>query len=225
MIREALWDVDGTLVDTAAEHFRAWQKVARELNRTFSEADFARTFGWRNSEILRDWLSPDLDDATCTRLGDRKETLYRERVREQGVDLLPGVGPMLSELRASGIRQVVGSSAPRENVELLLQAARIRHYFDALVTGDDVPRGKPAPDVFLQGMQTEPKACVVFEDAVAGIQAAKAAHMWCVAIRFVGHHSEERLREAGADLIVPSLSEWTWPELSLALQRLAESRP
>lgn len=86
-----LWDVDGTLVDTAEQHFLAWAQLSRELGHPFTRADFAKTFGWRNPEIVRELYDPRADDAACADLGERKENLYREMVRTTGATVLPGV--------------------------------------------------------------------------------------------------------------------------------------
>jgi len=207
MIREAIWDVDGTLVDTATEHFHAWQVLVAERHWNFTEADFARTFGWRNPEILRALFDPNMSDQDVAAISLRKETLYRASIAEGRVSLLPGVGRLLAELKAAGIRQVVGSSAPRANVELLLSQAGIEDYFAAIITGDDVTKGKPDPEVFLKGMTTSPQHCVVFEDAVAGVQAAKAAGMVCIAVTSAGHHPAETLYRAGADRVVATFDD------------------
>jgi beta-phosphoglucomutase len=205
-----IWDVDGTLVDTAEQHFRAWSKLAAEIGEPFTRADFAATFGMRNPEILRKLFYPDAADARCAELGNRKEDLYRASVREEGVQLLPGAAGLLACFAQAGWPQAVGSSAPPGNVELLLGATGTRHYFDAIVTGDDVTRGKPDPEVFLTAaakLKAGPVRCVVFEDAVAGVEAAKAGGMRCVAVTFVGHHPADKLRAAGADLVVASLAD------------------
>jgi beta-phosphoglucomutase len=205
-----IWDVDGTLVDTAEQHFRAWTRLASEINKPFTRADFAATFGMRNPEILRKLFYPDADDALCAKLGERKEDLYRASVREEGVQLLPGVAKLLAAFAGSGWPQAVGSSAPPGNIELLLGVTNTQHYFNAIVTGDDVKRGKPDPEVFLTAatkLKVEASRCVVFEDAVAGVEAAKAGGMRCVAVTFVGHHPAEKLRAAGADIVVASLED------------------
>lgn len=207
-----LWDVDGTLVDTAEQHFLAWAQLSAEFGRRFTRADFARTFGWRNPEIVRELYDPHADDAKCLAIGERKETLYREMVRTTGATLLPGVRELLAAFAAEGIPQAVGSSAPRGNLDLLLHATEIANYFGAIVSGEDVTRGKPDPEVFLTGaagIGVEPRLCVVFEDAIAGVQAARRGGMACIAVTFVGHHPADKLREAGADRIVASLAEVT----------------
>jgi beta-phosphoglucomutase len=208
----AIWDVDGTLVDTAELHFAAWAAVASEIGRPFTRADFAATFGRRNPEIIRALFDARADDRSVAEIGERKEVMYRAAAREQGVTLLPGVAELLTGLRTLGWRQAVGSSAPRANLELILDQTRTRRYFDVLVTAEDTTRGKPDPQVFLVAagkLGVPPKVCVVFEDAVAGVQAAEAAGMKCVAVRGVGHHPAEALRAAGAELVVESLAEVT----------------
>src|SRR5688500_14423496 len=92
-----IWDVDGTLVDTAELHFRAWVALAGEIEKPFTRADFAATFGRRNPEIIRQLFGADLDDAAVTDLGHRKETHYRGSVVAEGTALLPGVARLLAE--------------------------------------------------------------------------------------------------------------------------------
>ena len=126
--------------------------------------------------------------------------------------LLPGAGELMAALQPSGagFRQAIGSSAPRANLELILDRTGIRDYLDAVVASEDTTRGKPDPQVFLvaaQRLGVEPGKCVVFEDAVAGVQAARAGGMRCIAVSFVGHHPEEALRQAGADRVVKTLAE------------------
>ncbi|MBY0513407.1 MAG: HAD family phosphatase [Gemmataceae bacterium] len=207
-----IWDVDGTLVDTAEQHFRAWERFAAEIGKPFTRADFAATFGMRNPEIIRKLFVPAADDARCRDLGERKEDLYRASVRDEGTKLLPGVARLLGAFAAAAWPQAVGSSAPPGNLDLLLGLTDTRRYFAAVVTGDDVTRGKPDPEVFLTAaakLGVEPGWCVVFEDAPAGVEAARAGGMRCVAVTFVGHHSPEKLRAAGADLVVESLEQVT----------------
>ncbi len=208
-----IWDVDGTLVDTAELHFHAWARLARELHQPFTRADFAATFGRRNPEIIHLLFGTHYTDPEIADLGYRKEEYYRAAARE-GVALLPGVRPLLDGLHAAGFRQAIGSSAPRENLDLILRLTQTESYFDAIVAMEDTQRGKPDPQVFLVAASrlNVPQAhCLVVEDAVAGVQAAKAGGMKCIAVRFVGHHPEASLRAAGADLIVTTLEEVSVP--------------
>src|SRR5438552_3299416 len=102
-----LWDVDGTLVDTAELHFQAWLTLAHEIGKPFTRADFAGTFGWRNPEIIPKLFGLNFSDAEVAELGDRKEDIYRDEAKK-GVTLLPGVRSLLDELLASGARQAIG---------------------------------------------------------------------------------------------------------------------
>jgi beta-phosphoglucomutase len=213
----AIWDVDGTLVDTAAEHFAAWVQLAAELGKQFTNRDFQDTFGRRNPEIIRLVFDRNASDEVVADLGGRKERAYRAAIHRDGVALLPGVRELLADIRALSWRQAIGSSAPRENLDLILEVTATRGDFDAIVSAEDTTRGKPDPQVFLvaaERLNIRPERCVVFEDAVAGVEAAKAAGMKCIAVRFnVGHHSSDALRSAGADRVVESLREITVAEV------------
>jgi beta-phosphoglucomutase len=212
----AIWDVDGTLVDTAELHFAAWVQLAREIDRPFSRADFRATFGRRNPEIIRALFDPAADDSQVAAIGNRKEVMYRSAATAQGVTLLPGVRSLLDGLRSAGWRQAIGSSAPLANLDLILDLTRTRDYFQAIVSMEDTTRGKPDPEVFLISaarLGVPPAQCVVLEDAVAGVQAAKAGGMACVAVTSVDHHSAATLQAAGADRVVSSLAELSAEDL------------
>jgi beta-phosphoglucomutase len=126
------------------------------------------------------------------------------------VELLPSVRALVEGLHAAGFRQGVGSSAPRRNLDLILELTGIARFFAAVISMEDTQRGKPDPEVFLlaaRRLGVSPARCWVIEDAPAGVQAAKAGGMRCVGVTFVGHHSTDVVRAAGADLVVSSLVE------------------
>ena len=141
-----IWDVDGTLVDTAELHFQAWSRLAAEVNRPFTRADFAATFGRRNPEIIHQVFGTHYTDDEVADLGRRKEEFYRAAAR-QGVELLPGARTLLEGLHAVGFRQAIGSSAPLENLDLILSFTHTRRFFDAIVSAEDTQRGKGDPPV------------------------------------------------------------------------------
>lgn len=210
-VQAILWDLDGTLVDTAELHFQAWVALAQEIRKPFTRADFAGTFGWRNPEIIPKLFGNHYSDAEVDALGKHKEDLYRQEAKK-GVVLLPGAKALVETFAAAGLRQAIGSSAPRENIELILDLTGLRPYISAVVSMEDTRRGKPDPEVFLlaaRKLNVQPRHGVVFEDAPVGIQAAKAGGMRAVGVAFVGHHPAEKLRAAGADWIVQSLEEVT----------------
>jgi beta-phosphoglucomutase len=210
-----IWDMDGTLVDTAELHFQAWQALAAELKKPFTHADFAGTFGWRNPEILPKVFGPGHTQAQIAAWGDRKEVLYRQAARN-GVTLLPGARKLLEGLQQAGFLQAIGSSAPRANLDLILDITDTHHFFAAVVSMEETQKGKPDPEVFLRAAEKlgVPAArCLVIEDAPVGIQAAKAGGMRALGVTFVGHHSAESLRAAGADRLVETLEGITVAEI------------
>jgi beta-phosphoglucomutase len=216
-----IWDVDGTLIDTAELHFRAWEELAERLGKNFTRQEFATTFGRRNPEIIRQVFGADLSDERVRELGEEKEEIYRAAAR-RGIQLLPGARSLLESLRQAGFVQAIGSSAPRANLELILRMNGIENFFDAIISMEDTDRGKPDPQVFLlaaQRLMVQPSCCVVMEDAVAGIEAAHRAGMKSVAVRFVGHHSEESLRQAGADIVVDGFEKVSMVEIANLVDR------
>jgi beta-phosphoglucomutase len=203
-----LWDVDGTLVDTAELHFQAWARLARDIDAPFTREDFASTFGWRNPEIVPKLFGVHASQEVEA-IGQRKEEYYRVEAAK-GLALLPGVMDLVRNLDAEGFGQAVGSSAPRANIELILEMCGLQPFLKQIVAMEDTKRGKPDPQVFLMAAEKlgiEPRDCVVFEDAPVGVRAAKAGGMKAVGVTFVGHHSVEKLRAEGADLVVPSLAD------------------
>jgi beta-phosphoglucomutase len=184
--RAALWDMDGTLLDSAEYHWLAWRDTLAAESYPITYAQFVATFGQRNDTILRGYFGPDLTDVQVGRIADAKEECYRRLVRERGVALLPGVQRWLEQLHAQGWRQAIASAAPRANVEAIVAALEIGQFFGALVTAEDVQRGKPDPQVFLTAAERlgVPAArCVVAEDAPAGIEGAYRAGMRAIGVR------------------------------------------
>ena len=171
----AIFDWDGVIIDSSRAHEESWERLARETGRALPPDHFKRGFGMKNEVIIPGILGWTEDAGEIRRLSLRKEELYREVVRERGVEALPGVRDLLAALRERGIPCVVGSSTHRENIELSLGLLNLGAAFAALVTAEDVSHGKPDPEVFLcaaQKINMAPERCVVFEDALVGIEAA-----------------------------------------------------
>lgn len=207
--RGIIWDLDGTLVDSSAQHFTAWELVAKERGQPFTMDEFSRTFGRRNPEILGMLFNMESDHAELDALGHYKEDLFRAAVKRDGVKLLPGALDLVKTLAEHGFRQAIGSSAPRANIELLTEVAGLAPYLQGIVAMEDCQKGKPDPEVFLKAagkLGVLPGWCVVVEDAVFGVQAAKAGHFSCIAVRGGGHSLEQDLRDAKADLVVEWLT-------------------
>lgn len=204
-----IWDVDGTLLDSGELHFDSWVRLAGDLNKPFTRDDFRATFGRRNPEIIRSLFGEHYSEEEVAGLGFQKEEYYRAAARS-GLSLLPGVRDLLANLHAAGFKQAIGSSAPRQNIELLMELTGIEPYFEAIVGAEDTQRGKPDPQVFLvaaEKLGLAPDRCLVMEDAVAGVEAATAAGMASIAVTFVGHHLDNDLIIAGAKRVVKSLED------------------
>lgn len=183
--RAVLWDLDGTLVDTGELHWAAWVETLAAEGRPLAREQFLGTFGQRNASFLGAWLGPRAGAADIGRVGEAKEALFRRLIRERGCALLPGAREWLERLRRDGWRQAVASSAPRLNVEAMLDGAGIRDFFEATVAAEDVAIGKPDPQVFLTAaarLGVDPACCLVVEDAVAGIEGARRAGMTSIGV-------------------------------------------
>ena len=200
--RAALWDVDGTLIDSREYHWLSWQGALDAEGFRLTPEQFAASFGRRNDEILRGYF-PAYADADIARVGEAKEVAYRRLVGERGIELLPGVRRWLERLRADGWLQAVASSAPLRNLEVIIAALGLEKYFAAVASAEDVTEGKPDPQVFLAAaakLGVAAESCVVVEDAPAGTEAARRAGMRCVGV--LSSHGELR-----ADLVVRTLEE------------------
>ncbi len=211
----AIFDVDGVLVDSYAAHLRSWALMAREHGLELTEAEFAATFGQTSREIIARFWGPGLDAEEREALDRRKEAIYRDLIRAD-FPVMDGAVELIDALAGDGFLLAVGSSGPRENIELTLDRLGRRARFGAMVTGLDVSRGKPDPQVFqlaAQRLAAPADRCVVIEDAPVGIAAAHAAGMASVAL--VGTVPAERLATAG--LVVHSLRELDPPRLRALL--------
>lgn len=201
--RAVLWDVDGTMIDSSEYHWLSWRDALAAEDFPLTREQFSAVFGRRNDEILRGYFGEDYPAAEVERVGGSKERMYRELVRTRGIELLPGVRGWLERLKGEGWLQAVATSAPRENIEAIMPALGLSGYFDAVAAAEDVTVGKPDPQIFLvaaRKLGVEPPACVVVEDAPAGLEAARRAGMRNVGV--LSHHPELQ-----ADIVVRTLDE------------------
>jgi beta-phosphoglucomutase len=183
--RGVLWDLDGTLVDSGDYHWQSWRAVMGALGVDVTLELFQATFGQKNDRILRGWLGPDASDDLIKRTGDAKEAEYRRIARANGLTALPGARDWVARLRASGWRQAIASSAPRENIEVMLELIRLTGALDAIVAAEDVTLGKPDPQVFLVAadrLGVAPDRAIVVEDAAVGVEAARRAGMRSIGV-------------------------------------------
>jgi len=202
-----LWDVDGVVIDSAEQHRLAWQKLAQENGLPYADAAFWAGFGRRNTDVIPQMFGVAGPPERVAALGERKEHIYRALLADQG-HALPGARELLAALHTAGYRQALASSAPEANIRLIVELLGLTAYLDATVSGETVAHGKPAPDIFLAAaskLGTTASHCLVIEDAPAGVQAAHAAGMCCLAVRRAGQADAAGLEDAEA--LVTSLEE------------------
>ena len=200
-----IWDVDGVIIDSAEQHLRAWRQLAEENGLPFSDAAFWQTFGMRNSDIMPLMFGIAGPPERVAALSERKEALYREFLAREAT-ALPGAKELMAALHAAGYHQALGSSAPRANIETIIRLLGLGGWLDAFVSGEEVAHGKPAPDIFLRAAEhlgIAPAHSLVIEDAPAGVAAAHAGGMRCIAVRRAGQADAPGL--AAAEYVADTL--------------------
>jgi HAD superfamily hydrolase (TIGR01509 family) len=200
-----IFDMDGVLVDSYHAHFESWKLMYGKMGIDYTEEAFAADFGRRSHEILRRTLGEGVTDRQVHECDVRKEAYYRDIIRAR-FPAMDGATELIEILAADGFALAVGSSGPVENISLVLDLLPGGDRVSVIVTGADVSRGKPDPQVFLlaaERLGLPPARCAVVEDAVHGIEAANRAGMASVAL--TGTSTRDELAEA--DLVVDSLRE------------------
>ena len=204
MIKACIFDLDGVIVDTAHYHFLAWKRLANELGVKFTEEDNERLKGVsriRSMEIIMELGGISLSPHDKEKLANKKNAWFVDYVeRMVPEEIFPGVKVLLTKLRAQGIK--VGLASSSKNAKTVIQLLRIQNEFDAVVDGTMIVHSKPDPEIFLlaaKKLGVEPKDCLVFEDAEAGVEAAVAAGMHCVGIGIYDqlHKANKILKKTG----------------------------
>lgn len=209
----AIFDWDGVVIDSKDYHEASWNRLAEEKKLPLFPGHFMRGFGMKNEAIIPGILNWTQDPDLIQALSLRKEELYRDIVREKGIEPLPGVVALLKTLKEHHIPAVIGSSTHRKNIETTLEVLGLRDFFTGIISAEDVNQGKPDPQVFLKASQlaaTPPSYCVVFEDAQVGIDAGKAGGMKVIGVATT--HPSHHLK--GADRVVDRLTEVDWQVLT-----------
>ncbi len=208
MIRAAIFDMDGVLVDSEEMHCISWKKILEADGVIITAKDFSPVFGRTGKDIVKILFAnagKKLEESKIQYMIERKNVLYREIAAKT---MKPSVGSfeLIKELKANGIKVAMGTSAIRKNVELFMRVTGLGTYFDGFICADDITKGKPDPEVFLKTAELlgeKPENCVVFEDAKHGIEAAKAGGFKAIALATTNPKSELKL----ADLVINDLSE------------------
>ena len=210
-VKACIFDLDGVIVDTAIYHFKSWKRLADELGINFTLHDNERLKGvsrMRSLEIILEIGNVTKTEAEQLELASRKNEWYTEMISKMKPDeVLPGAKEFLQLVKNAGIKTALGSAS--KNAGIILEKTGLTPLFDAVVDGNHVSKAKPDPEVFLKGaeaVQVDPKNCVVFEDAIAGVEAALAGGM-----KVVGIGSPEILNKA--DLVVSGLDQMNLEKL------------
>lgn len=178
-----LFDWDGVVVDSSRLHEKSWELMAARHGLPLPEGHFKRGFGMKNERVIPDVLGWAQDAESIRAYAVEKEAVYRELARAQGLEPLPGVREILRRLKDAGVPCAIASSTPRENITFILDDMGLAEFFRAVITGDQVEHGKPAPDIFLKAAEALGNLpSLVFEDALVGIEAAHRAGMAVVAV-------------------------------------------
>jgi HAD superfamily hydrolase (TIGR01509 family) len=212
MLKAIIFDMDGVLIDSHPVHRKAWRKFLATVGKEVSneELDFILE-GRRREEILHHFLG-DLPESTIAQYGERKEQFFQDNF--QDVQLIPGIRPFLDKLVGAGLRTAIATSASSYRTRKTLERLDLESNFSAVVTGDEVPSGKPNPAVYQlasQRMDIAPEHLLVMEDAACGVQAARAAGMACIGVSRNG--SAAALRAAGAYEVIPDFVDLSMDKL------------
>lgn len=215
MTSAAIFDMDGVLIDSGEHHRHAWRMLLDELGAEPADPEHWRlTIGRPSEEAIPLLLGRRVSGAEARRLARRKRDLYQERA-QTGLDPVPGVREFLEALVRLDVPRAVGTSASRWDAERLLDDLGLLRFFDVMVTSDDVMLGKPDPEVWTQAarrLRVSAGRCVVFEDALVGVQAARAARMRVIGVTTA--HSDAELLEAGAERTIPDFQGLEWSRLA-----------
>lgn len=210
-IKACLFDLDGVIVDTAVYHYRAWKRLANHLGFDFTEEENEKLKGVsrvRSLQLILEWGGVQKSEAEQAELAELKNSWYVEMINDMTPEeILPGAKEFLEAVRAAGLKTALGSAS--KNSGTILSKVGLLDHFDAIVDGNTVTASKPDPEVFLKGAEALgclPAECVVFEDAIAGVQAALAGGM-----KVVGIGDAETL--TGAHLVVAGLHEMNLAKL------------
>jgi beta-phosphoglucomutase len=213
LIKACIFDLDGVIVDTAHYHFLAWKRLADELGIAFNAADNERLKGVSRMDSLNILLqigAMTLNRSTKEQLADKKNTWFVEYIENMSPDeIFPGVKRLLKKLRSAGIKIAIASSS--KNAKRVVELLKIKDDFDTIIDGNMIVNTKPDPEIFLLAaskIRIDPKDCVVFEDAEAGVEAALAAGMKCVGIGSVNQLNK-------ANKIVMRIADFQYEDLRL----------
>jgi beta-phosphoglucomutase family hydrolase len=195
-----IFDMDGTLLESTEADYRAWEKVFNNYNQELSFEKYAPMLGIKSADVIRNEIGFH-DEQDVKRILKEKFDYFVEYVNNNPIKPVFAAETFLKSLAKYSIKVALATSSRKEKMQMVLEQLNFLHYFDTVVTGNEVTHGKPAPDIFLlaaKRLGLNPEDCMVIEDGPIGVAAAKSANMKCVAITET--HRAEQL--SAADLII-----------------------
>jgi len=209
--KAVIWDMDGVIADTGPYHLKGWQKVLQKTGKHYTEEEYRRNTGRRSDSILRDILGEKATQEEIAKITQEKEDIFKQLI-SQNIRSYPGVIKLITSLKEHGFKMAIASSAPMGSIQLITRSLKIHNYFDIMLSGWDLTKSKPDPEIFLQAVEklgVKAENAIVIEDAIAGVTASKRAGICCIAV--TNTNPREALKEA--DLIVDTLEEITIADL------------
>jgi beta-phosphoglucomutase family hydrolase len=205
-VNAAIFDLDGTLIDNNSYHLQSWLQYLKDMNREMSEEEYkANVNGRTNKDVIEYIYQRKMDDKEAMKYAHEKEAIYRELYAPY-IKPVAGLLELLEKLRSLSIPMAIATSGIQVNIDFLFEHIPIRSYFDVIVNSAHISKGKPDPEIYIKTaelLKVSPAECLVFEDAVVGINSAKAAGMKVVGV-LTTHKAEEL---SGADILIKDFSE------------------
>jgi beta-phosphoglucomutase family hydrolase len=209
-LQAVIWDMDGVLVDSEHVHFDSWRVVFKKHGLTFDDSSLTEIFGMNSGQVIRRIGAGHLPDEDIVRLIEEKDRIFQDWIKKKA-QFLPGAREWLETFSSDGLPQALASSSSPDSIDVILGALGARQYFKIILSGRDLP-SKPDPHLFLlaaQRLRVQPEECLVIEDAVVGVSAAKSAGMTCLAVATTNH--TEALH--AADLVRASLEDVRYDDI------------
>lgn len=215
--KAVIFDMDGTLVDSTQADFVAWQKLFSFYNKELSFSDYLPLLGIKSAQVVKEFLPVENAEEVQFAL-TKKLVFFHEYISDNGIYPVPFADVFLKQIKRYNIPVALATSSRRGKMEMVMEKLNLLIYFDTVVTGGDVKKGKPSPDIFLKAaekLDMIPENCIVFEDAANGVKAAKNAGMKCVAL--ASHLSSDTLQEA--DLVIDTFENLSLPNVCFQLNQ------
>ncbi|MGN6616817.1 MAG: HAD family hydrolase [Ilyomonas sp.] len=208
--KAVIFDMDGTLIASTEGDYLAWKMLFEEHGKELSFEKYIPLMGVKSAEVAHKHL--DLSGEALHEALRKKLVYFEDIIDEKGIHAIPYAKDFLEHLKTFPVKLALATSSRKNKMEMVMQRLHLLDFFDAVVVGEEVENGKPAPDVFIKTakkLAIEPSACIVIEDAASGVKAAKNANMKCIAITTT--NTRDALNEA--DIIVDSFKDLKLPEI------------